>query len=134
MHLPHHFDDCCTATLPLAGTQPELAHLLAKSAGRPTLPGRVIRFARWLTAKRDYHRTEMGIFEYGDHPDADQCRLRLRTVETIMAELVRQEILPHTYLLEHPPTERPCSITTQAPDICHGQEVPPPVRRCTATR
>ena len=122
MHSLHHID-----LEPITGNEPEIGHLLAKARQetRPTLAGRILSFARTLKSWRGFYRQEMAGFEYGDHPDADNCRLRLRTVERMMEELVRVEIMPAGYLTEDPAPVWQCSITTPAPvaDICHGREV-----------
>lgn len=89
-------------------------------------PSPLARLLRYLRSLTDFYQDEMKAFEYGDHPDADHCRIRLRTVQRIREEIVRLELAPASYLQDLTPEERPAPaplLTLPADDFTHGSEV-----------
>ena len=124
MHLLNHHDSQHSRTLALYA-----AYGVTPAAPAPTMAAKLVTFCRWLKARRDYYAEEMAAFEYGDHPDADHCRIREDAAQVIMDKLEALGLQLPGWAAKAPAVERPCSITTPAPlapDICHGQEVPPP--------
>ncbi len=121
MHLLSHHDAQRSQTLPLPAYLSPASMLPAS-----TMAAKLRILCGWLKARRDYYAEEMNAFEFGDHPDADHCRIREAAVQRVMDQLEVIGLQLPGWAAKTPAVERPCSINTlpSAQDIGHGQEVP----------
>lgn len=127
MHPLSHHDAQRSHTLPLPA-----ALFTDSTPPASTMAAKVLTLCRWIKSLRDYYAEEMNVFEFGDHPDADHCRIREASIQRVMDQLEVIGLQPPGWAAKTPAVERPCSINTlpSAQDVGHGQEVP----RLTAAR